>query len=155
MTDQQKIAFKNELKQLCCSIIRHRIEAAKLAIDNAQQAANNEQKSSAGDKHETSRAMSHLEKEMHARQLSENVRELGTLSFINVDLIYEVVTSGAFLQCTGVSFFIAAGLGKQIVGGKSIFFLSPHAPLAKLIENKKAGDSFLFKESRTEIISIF
>ena len=45
-------------------MIKQRIAAATLAIENAQSAANAEEKSSAGDKYETSRAMSHLEKDM-------------------------------------------------------------------------------------------
>jgi hypothetical protein len=39
-------------------------------MESAQQSANSEEKSSAGDKYETSRAMGHLEKDMHARQLA-------------------------------------------------------------------------------------
>jgi hypothetical protein len=155
MTDHQKIAFKNELKQVCQGIIEQRIDALKLAINAAQQAANNEEKSSAGDKYETSRAMSHLEKDMQTRQLSENVKELATLFSVNTNAVYEAGVAGAFLQCTGVSFFIAAGLGKQMIQGKYIFFLSPHAPLAKLLQSKKAGDFFIFNSVQTRIEEVY
>lgn len=155
MTDQQKIFFKNELKQLCVSIIQQRIDAAKQAIDNAQQAANNEEKSSAGDKYETSRAMNHLEKDMHSRQLSENRKELANLFYVNVNAIFNVAVPGSFLQCEGVAFFIAAGIGKQSFAGQDIFFLSPSAPLAKSLQKKRHGDTFLFNKNQTCIIDIY
>ena len=154
MTPTEKIAFKNRLKEIGLGLIGERISIAKTAIDNAQQAANSEEKSSAGDKYETSRAMSHLEKDMHARQLAEHIKELAMLREINTDIIYNVAITGAFIQCAHASFFIAAGLGKQLVDGISVFFLSPYAPLAKLLQHKKAGDHFLFNGKEVEIMEI-
>ena len=132
-------------------MIGERISITKMAIGNAQQAANNEEKSSAGDKYETGRAMNHLERDMHTRQLAEHLKELAMLREINTDIIYSASTAGALIQCKQESFFIAAGLGKQIVDGQPIFFLSPYAPLAKLLLHKKAGDHFLFSGRDVEI----
>ncbi len=155
MNEQEKILFKDQLKQYCRSLIEQRITAARTAIANAQQAANSEEKSSAGDKYETGRAMGHLEKDMYARQLAENIKELAGLEAVNCHLIYGHITSGAFVQCGEVSFFIAAGLGKQVVNGQTIFFLSPHAPLAKTMQQKKTGDGFLFNGTPIAITGVF
>ncbi|MCK7553750.1 hypothetical protein MKQ70_01525 [Chitinophaga sedimenti] len=62
MTHQQMIDFKTRLKAAGELLIKDRIATTQLAIDNAQEAANNEGKSSAGDKYETGRAMGHLQK---------------------------------------------------------------------------------------------
>ena len=70
MNDQQKIYFKNTLKKRCIEIIEKRISSSYNSMENAQAAANEEEKSSSGDKYETGRAMSYLEKDMYARQLS-------------------------------------------------------------------------------------
>lgn len=129
--------------------------AAGRAMDDAQQAANNEEKSSAGDKYETARAMGHLEKEMHAHQLAEHAKELGMLHTVNVSTIHTTVTAGALIQCEQQQFFISAGLGKQTIEGKQVIFLSPHAPLVKLLQGKKAGDHFLFNNKQTLIIDIY
>jgi hypothetical protein len=155
MTDHQKIVFKSKLKQICQSIIEQRIDAAKKLIQHAQEAANSEEKSSAGDKYETSRAMNHLEKDMHSRQLEEIVKELANLGTVDVSKICTAGGPGAFLQCSGISVFIAAGMGKQIVETETIFFLSPNAPLAKVLHNKKAGDHFLFNHSETKILDVY
>jgi|SRR5882724_9302162 len=154
MTSSQKIAFKIKLKQIALDRAVQRIAIAKTAIENAQEATNSEEKSSAGDKYETARAMSHLEKDMHARQLAEHMKELALLRDINVDIIYDAAMPGAFIKCADASFFIAAGLGKQIVDGNQVFFLSPLAPLAKLLSRKKAGDHFLFNGKDVQIIEV-
>jgi hypothetical protein len=155
MTNQQKTDFKNKLKDICRLMISQRIEAAKSSINNAQEASNNEEKSSAGDKYETARAMSHLEKDMYARQLAENVKELATLHAVDVNTIYTTGKAGAFLQCQEISFFIAAGLGKHTIEAETIFFLSPKAPLAKLLQDKTIGDHFIFNKIQTKIVDVY
>jgi hypothetical protein len=153
--DTEKIAYKNRLKRWALDHIGKRISAAGEAIEQAQQAANQEEKSSAGDKYETGRAMGHLQKDMHARQLAESVRELASLHAINTDLLCTAASPGALVRGTEIVFFIAAGLGKQQLDGQTIFFLSPQAPLARILKDKKPGDSFVFNGSTFQILEIF
>lgn len=155
MTRQEMIAFKTSLKQAGHLLITERIAMAQSAIDNAQEAANSEGKSSAGDKYETGRAMGHLEKNMYARQQAENLKELARLQEVNTDVIYTTAQTGAFVRCKEQSFFIAAGLGKQLIGEQLIFFLSPYTPLAQVLLYKKSGDSFLFNKMEIVILEIY
>ncbi|WP_166437046.1 hypothetical protein [Niastella caeni] len=155
MTEPEKITFKNKLKLAGQQIIEQRIAAAKTLINNAQEAANNEEKSSAGDKYETARAMNQLEKEMYSKQLAQHLHELALLHEVKTDIIYQMATSGACIECWAMIFFIAAGLGKQTIEGKLIIYLSPQAPLAKLLHNKKAGDHFVFNGKETAIETIY
>lgn len=136
-------------------MIGQRITAAKTLINNAQEAANNEEKSSAGDKYETARAMNQLEKEMHTKQLAQQNNELALLNAVKTDVIYSLVTPGACIESDGMIFFIAAGLGKQTVEGKPIIFLSPQAPLAKQLQHKKTGDHFVFNGKEITITAIY
>ena len=155
VTEPEKIAFKSKLRQAAQLIIEQRITAAKTVINNAQEAANNEGKSSAGDKYETARAMNQLEKEMHSKQLAQQLKELALLHEVKTDLVYGAATSGACIECAGMIFFIAAGLGKQTIDGKLIVFLSPQAPLAKQLQHKKAGDHFVFNGGETTIETVY
>ncbi|MFT3826346.1 MAG: hypothetical protein QM731_20655 [Chitinophagaceae bacterium] len=155
MTSSEKTALKTSLKQYCQSVIEQRIAASKAIINNAQEAANNEEKSSAGDKYETARAMSHLEKDMHTRQLAEHLKDLAALNVIDATILHTEVTTGAYIDCTDISFFIAAGLGKQQVDGKTIWILSPQAPLLKQLLHKKTGDSFTFSNRQAIIADLF
>jgi transcription elongation GreA/GreB family factor len=155
MTVTEKIAFKHRLKKWGLDLIGQRITTANMAMDRAQEAANSEEKSSAGDKYETGRAMGHLEKEMHARQLAEALKELASLQGIVTESLYKEGRVGAFLQGDDMAFFISAGLGKQVVEGCTVLFLSPQAPLAKLLLGKKAGDQISFNKSMVQIREVF
>jgi hypothetical protein len=155
MTDAEKLAFKNKLKKWGLDLIGQRILTATEAMDQAQEAANNEEKSSAGDKYETSRAMGHLQKDMHARQLSESVKELAALHAVPIDPLRPEGRIGSFLRTDDIAFFISAGLGKQVIDGQTILFLSPHAPLTKLLLGVKPGDSVLFNQRQMTIRDVF
>lgn len=150
-----KIAFKNKLKGFCQKSIEDRINAVKEAMKNAQDAANSEEKSSAGDKYETGRAMGHLQKDMHAGQLGGYLKEQAGLHAVNTSIVYDHIAAGAFVQTDTLTFFIAAGLGKQIIDGQPVFFISPHAPLAAQLQHKKNGDSFSFNKQDLLITDIF
>ncbi|MGN7823659.1 hypothetical protein ACTJJB_26295 [Chitinophaga sp. 22536] len=154
MMMEEKIAHKLLLKNYCEQIILQRIAITQQAMDEAQAAANQEGKSSAGDKYETARAMSHLEKDMHARQLLAHQESLHTLRMINVQVIYNAPAAGAFIRSTTTCFFIGGGLGKQIVNGETVVFLSPASPLALQLLQKKTGDEFTFK-GKEKIITIY
>ena len=155
VSDAEKIACKKRLLQQCVELIEKRIAANTQAIANAQDAANAEEKSSAGDKYETSRAMSHLEKDMHARQLAANRIELAALFGLDCTSLYKEGAKGSLVVCEDCSFFIAAGLGKINFDGRDIYLLSPEAPLATLLFKKRTGDSILFNKKLRIITAVF
>ena len=154
-TNLEKVEFKQRLLKQCIQIIEQRIAAALTVIENAQFAANSEEKSSAGDKYETSRAMSHLEIDMHSRQLSSNRLELAALLNVDCNKIYDTTTTGSIIFCKGGVFFIAAGLGKLHFEGLDLYLLSPLAPLASVLFDKKVGGIFTFNKTELSIIDTF
>ncbi len=146
MTEIQKRDCKKRLQKKCIEIIEERITTIRMAMNDAQASANNEEKSSAGDKYETSRAMSHLQKDMQATRLSSIMKELEALLLVNCNKICHSAETGSFVNCGALSFFISAGLGKVIFENDIIFFVSPVAPIAKILHSKKTGDEFIFNK---------
>jgi transcription elongation GreA/GreB family factor len=155
MDQKEKIDYKKQLKAFCLALISERIGFGRKAMENAQEAANSEEKSSAGDKYETSRAMSHLEKDMNARQLQQNLVELSRLQLVDPEIIFNKVTTGCIIDCGQIRFFVAAGLGKQKFGDQVIFLLSPQAPLAAKLMNKTAGYCFIFNDQDLIITEVY
>lgn len=151
---EEKLSYKITLKKFCEEALERRIMITREAMSSAQDAANSEGKSSAGDKYETARAMSHLEKDMHARQLMAHTQQLSALLAINVQSIYATPVPGAFIRCEKISFFIAAGLGKQIVNNEAIIFLSAQSPMMLQLTNKRPGEEIDFN-GKTAIVEIF
>lgn len=151
----EKLAYKKRLHQHCVEIIKARIAAIAEAMSSAQVAANSEEKSSAGDKYETSRAMSHLEKDMQARQLAANQNELAALLAIDCNKLHTSVAAGSIVCLPDFNFFIAAGLGKITFESAIVYLISPNAPVAKSLLNKLAGNKIMFINNELFITDIF
>ena len=139
----------------CVAVIQQRVNGSLLSMQNAQSAANSEEKSSAGDKYETSRAMSHLEKDMHARQLAANQHELAALRGVDCSTLHIAVTTGSLVVCKECMFFIAAGLGKIFFEGETVYVIAPTAPVAAALLHKVAGDSLSFNNKIIYISGVF
>lgn len=155
MNQQEKINFKKSLQIKCIGVVEERITLSYSLIENAQSAANAEEKSSAGDKYETGRAMNHLEKEMYTKQWLANKKEMATILSIGCTQIHSVVKPGSVVKTAEFCFFILAGLGKVSMGGEIIFCLSPFAPFAQILMNKKIGDVVIFNKREIMISDIF
>jgi transcription elongation GreA/GreB family factor len=150
----QQTEYKKVLKEKCISIIQERMETLRVAMEQAQISANQETKSSAGDKYETSRAMGHLEKDMYARQFVETGKELVSISSIDCSVKNLSVTPGSFVKCGDISYFILAGIGKIIYDGEMIYVISPNAPVARLLLGKTTGDTVTINKKKYQIIEI-
>ena len=149
------LGYKKRLYNIAVKILEDRIKVSHLAIANAQASANEEEKSSAGDKYETSRAMSHLEKDMYAKQLASNKNELAALLAIDCTKLYHSILPGTIINCGECKFFIAAGLGKIIFDEEIVYLISPKAPLSNLFYNKKIRDTILFNGKELVINEIY
>lgn len=155
MDMQEKLKFKQAVKKIGLAILEERVKTAQIAMQQAQESANQEEKSSAGDKYETGRAMSQNERDRNARQFELAKRELLYLQSLNVDVIYQSFEPGAVALCGEQYYFLSAGLGAVAIEQQKILWISPQAPLGLAMRNKRAGDSFEFKKNTVDIIAIF
>ena len=62
---------------------------------------------------------------------------------------------GCFVKCIDTSFFIAAGLGKISIENETVFLLSHLAPVAKMLQDKKPGDTILFNGKELTIEELY
>ncbi|GAA4801623.1 hypothetical protein GCM10023330_04420 [Litoribaculum gwangyangense] len=75
--------IKQQLHEACLEFIDNRFQAVKKTINEIQESLLSETKSSAGDKHETGRAMIQIEREKAGNQLAEIEKTKQILSKIN------------------------------------------------------------------------
>lgn len=130
------------------------MEELSAIIQEAQNAANNETKSSAGDKHETGRAMAQLETEKLTKQLSEALKIEQTLNQINPDTDHLQIGLGSLVTTNNGTFYIAVSIGKLIVDESTYFIISAVSPIGKLLLTKKEKESFSFNGKNYVIESI-
>lgn len=138
------LTLKKELLHACMQQVEHRIKNAETAMLAAQESANQEEKSSAGDKYETGRAMSQLDRDRYARQMAEARNELAQLKRIDPGQVHERVGTGSLVGCKHTWYFIAAGLGSIMHQNEKVILLSAASPLARLMAGKKEKDRFHF-----------
>ena len=155
LNDEAKIAFKKRIRESCITYLTSRIDAARHAMLEAQESANSEEKSSAGDKYETSRSMGQLHRDMNAKQLEEASRELAYVSALPVTTLSTFAGAGSVVVCDQYVFFIAAGSKTIMEDGQQVVMLSPTAPVARQLEGKKDGDTFQFNGREIKIHGVF
>lgn len=114
ITQREKFAFKQKLKQWGLDLIGQRIATANEAMTRAQEAANSEEKSSAGDKYETGRAMGHLQKDMHARAMAQSVKELAALNAIPSSRFVTTRDPAPMCRPTGLGFLSAPAWANRL-----------------------------------------
>ncbi|MBS1594672.1 MAG: 3-oxoacyl-ACP synthase [Bacteroidetes bacterium] len=150
-----KLAFKSRLRAHCLALIQQRIDTATAAMEQAQESANSEDKSSAGDKYETGRAMSHIERDNYAYQLSVAIDDRNQFLGIDCEKQYDKAENGAIISGGDVLYFIATGLGVMTFEGLKVVALSPKAPLSGLLRGKSKGDTVTLNGKALILSDIF
>lgn len=134
--------LKKELYNICVNYVKARIATAKQAIDDAQQAANEETKSSAGDKYETSREMIQQETDRNQMQLNEANKLLIALNQINPESNSTSMGLGSLAITNNGKFYLSISAGALTLDGESYFAVSPASPIGGKLLGKKIGDEF-------------
>lgn len=143
----------------------HLLEQCKLALEKRYQAVNkiladikvsleSETKSSAGDKHETGRAMLQLEREKAGNQLAAINREKQILSKIKSDEVSQNISLGSLVVTSQANYFLAISCGEIKYENQAYYAISAAAPIARLLLGKKAGDQVLFQKNTITIQSV-
>ncbi len=130
-----------------------RIETAERAARAAQDAANQEEKSSAGDKYETGRAMAQNDRDMYAAQQAQAFDDKRSLLAVPPG-DYETVRPGALVETTIGWFFVTVSVGIIESNGVRVMVASPKSPAGQALAGKKAGESVTFNGKSLTVISI-
>jgi len=147
-------SLKKKLHQACKDSLQKRLSTIQQALGEAQAAANQETKSSAGDKHETGRAMMQLETEKLSKQLQEVLKEQDRLKKIPVDNKCRHVEPGALVTTDSLCLYFAISAGKVLVDGKSYVALSLQTPLGLAARGKQVGDNIELPQQLYQIKEI-
>ena len=145
--------FKKQLQTYCLNLVRTKLKSLQIQIEAHKVGLNTTTKSSAGDKHETSRAMIHLEQEKLGIQFQEAEKQLRILSQIKLEL-RSTPQNGTLLHTDKALFFISIGLGVVSYNGLSIYVISPISPLAQQFLKAQDLKSIKFNDTVYSVKSI-
>ena len=141
--------MKSELLEIIHQKISEKIQKLEQLIAETR-ASNNDTKSSMGDKYETSREMLQQEINNLQIQMNEHLKSQKILKNINPNP-HKVVSLGSWVETNKGKFFIAISLGEILFNQEKVFVISTESPLAKAMNGKKTGESFVVN-NLTQII---
>lgn len=144
---------KPELLKIIHQKISEKIQKLEQLIAETR-ASNNDTKSSMGDKYETSREMLQQEINNLQVQLNEHLKSQQILKNIQT-IAHKTVGLGSLVETDKGKFFIAISLGELSYNQEKIFVISAESPLAKSMNGKKVGETFIMNNLSQTIKNIW
>ncbi|MDG5816095.1 hypothetical protein QA601_13460 [Chitinispirillales bacterium ANBcel5] len=148
------MSIKSELFKYCLEHIEHLIDLNNNALSDAQNAANNETKSTAGDKHETARAMKQLETEAFGKRLVEAMAQYKLLSSIDVTRKYDSVQPGSLALTSIGNFFVAVSADEVVIDGEEYCMISTESPIYQAMQGSTEGSTFSFRGKEIRVTEV-
>lgn len=146
--------IKSAVYALCLDSIHNRIQTAETALAQAQEASNDDTKSSAGDKFETTREMMQQDISRNKRLLSDAKQSLQQLENLNNAPLADTIRNGALVYTNQGIFYISISAGQLKVGDQLVFAISAASPVGQLFIGKKVDDTFTFNQKQFKIETI-
>ena len=146
--------LKQKLLNTCKEYVNERLDKLRAQIKSLEVSLHSETKSSAGDKHETGRAMVQLEREKTGQQLFEAEKLEKLISKVNIENPSAFIRLGSLVITSQVNYFIAISVGKLEVENVFYYAISPDTPIGKLLLGKKAEDEVSFNGASFRILKI-
>ena len=151
---KNNLEIKQALYEQCAVLVSNRLETVKKQIAQIQESLSSETKSTAGDKHETGRAMLQLEREKAGQQLAEINKIKEVLSRIDVKIASKKVGLGSVVFTSQANYFVAVSLGELKVNDVAFYAISPSTPIGQLLLGKGVLDAIDFRGNSFKILDI-
>jgi hypothetical protein len=136
------IKLKNVLKGRCSQEVENRYQKIMKVLDDIKVSLLEESKSSAGDKHETGRAMLQIERENAGRQLKEIENLQSLIRKIDISVESDYARLGSIIYTNLGVYFISISIGEVIVEDENYYCIALHSPIGNLLSGKIQGERF-------------
>ncbi|GAB3307553.1 hypothetical protein GCM10027511_19580 [Hymenobacter humi] len=146
---------KRALHAACQAFIQERIDAARTAMQAAQESSSSETKSSAGDKYETGREMANAERDRNAAHMQQAQQLQVELARISPEAPCDTVRPGALVTTSMGRFYISISAGKLAVdGAPEVFAVSVAAPVALALKGLRAVEEAVFNGKAVRVTAV-
>ena len=147
---------KEIILESCNADLASRHKRLLQEIGELQAANADNTKSTAGDKHETSRAMVHLELEKLGNQLALVEQMQADLAKISSHQPAPImIRFGSVVYTNKGNFLLGVPCGKFNADGLSVFGLGMQSPLAKTMLGKAQGDAIQLNGNTFQLMKVF
>jgi transcription elongation GreA/GreB family factor len=143
--------IKTSLFELCLKFIQERVQTAEFALKQAREASNDDTKSSAGDKFETSREMMQQDIDRNKRLLIDAEENQRVLNSLKDAPFSESARNGSLVYTNNGNFYLSISAGQLQLDKELFFAISAVSPIGKLLLGKKKGEQFDFNGKKYQI----
>lgn len=139
------------------AFVQDKINTVQQELNQLREEMASDTKSTAGDKHETARAMAQLEMEKLGKQSLEYQKQLQVIAQFTdgANSTTTTIQAGSLVQLSNGYFFLGIALGKIDINGISVFCLSLQSPLGQQILNKKIGQEIILPNLAITVEAIY
>ncbi|NOR28878.1 MAG: 3-oxoacyl-ACP synthase [Lutibacter sp.] len=142
------LEIKIKLYKACLLFVEEKHNTVTSIIESNKKSLFSETKSSAGDKHETGRAMLQLEMEKASQQLASIIEMKEVLAKIETQKTSKIICLGSLIKTTKVNYYLAISVGEITINSVNFYAVSTNSPIGKQLLGKSIGAVIPFNEAK-------
>jgi transcription elongation GreA/GreB family factor len=146
--------IKTLLFDHCKSFLESKLHGYNKSLDLLYESLNSETKSSAGDKHETGRALIQLEIEKTGNQLKDVEKNYEFLLRINNVNSLNKISLGSIVVTKANNYYLAVSAIPFAFKNSNYYCISDKSPIGMLLIGKKENEKISFNNSKIQILKI-
>lgn len=143
---------KGVVVEYILSLIKENIKLLEEELDSIKKEKNSLTKSTAGDKHETSRALMQSEYDKLYQNYSLQLKQQKVIETLDLSK-KSVIGNGSLVQTDRFFYFIGIGLGKHKIMSNNVMLISELSPIGKLLVGRNKNDVISFNNKKETIIN--
>lgn len=147
--------MKEHLFTACKDYLEERINRIQSSLEDLNEALQNETKSSAGDKYETSREMINTEVNKLSVQLQQFKKLQAILDMSRNRTKSNTVQLGSAVKTSAANYFLAIPAGEINSGKEKFYAIGVNSPVAQALMGKAVSENFSFNGKENKILEIF
>lgn len=147
------LEIKKKLYDTCILFVAKKQQTITFSIESNKNALFSETKSSAGDKHETGRAMLQLEMEKASQQLASVTEMKEMMDKISIEKSSKIICLGSLIITNKANYYVSISAGEITIENTAYFAISTNSPIGKQLLGKTVGDEIPFNSA--EILNIY
>jgi len=148
------VKIKQQLHLKCQELLQNRLRVVEKSMNDIYNNLESETKSTAGDKHETGRAMLHLEREKLGHQLAIINNQLQVFNKINLEAQISRVVLGSLVYTTQANYFISVSMGELKAGKIRAYAISAMSPVGQALMLKAVDETVFYNNQKIKILKI-
>jgi transcription elongation GreA/GreB family factor len=148
------IEIKKQLLEQVLKLIDDKISILHSEFNVYKDSAANETKSTAGDKHDTSKSMMQLEQEKMSAQLSDILSQKKVLQTISINTVQKTIGLGSLVYTNNGNFFLSIFSKPIILNQVNFFPVSIQSPIGKELIKSQKGSSIRINNKEYTILGI-